>query len=269
MPPPGWKKPPGYGGYVRTSKQGRGRSQQPRARTAGPAMLPTNLANETGVNNGSGTAQDSDAQDEEDDQPDREPQALGQQADLISSRTRHGKRPAEHLAPESEIDASEGEDSDDQEPAPDDDSTEGEDEPDLTKNTRAARQRRGVARVLFDDDPLQDSPTHTRTSATNELMYLELSVTLSKTKGHVPPAWLQLVANWMQLRCVSGAAVLERGGRQQHLHLQIVLRIRIDPLDMDALRDELKTLVGWRRGDGSGTYCSAKTFGIGQARMHA
>ena len=48
-----------------------------------------------------------------------------------------------------------------------------------------------------------------------------------------------------------------------------VRRIRIDPLDVDALRDELKTLVGWRRGDGSGTYCAVKTFGIGQARTHA
>ena len=253
---------------MRTSKRGRGPDKH-RVRTAGPAMLPT-IPNETGVRNGSGTAQDSDAQDDEDEESDREPEALEQQADLISFRTRHGKRPAEPLAPESDIDASEGEDSDDQERASGDDSTEGEDEPNLTKNTQAARQRRKVARVLFDaDDPLQDSPTNTRTSPTNELMYLELSVTLSKTKGHVPPAWLALVANWMRLRCVSGAAALERGGRQQHLHLQIVLRIRIDPLDVDALRDELKTLVGWRRGDGSGTYCSAKTFGIGQARMHA
>ena len=34
---------------------------------------------------------------------------------------------------------------------------------------------------------------------------------------------------------------------------------------MNALRDELKTVVGWRRGDGSGVYCSVKEFAPGQS----
>ena len=34
--------------------------------------------------------------------------------------------------------------------------------------------------------------------------------------------------------------------------------------DIDALKLELKTLVGWQRGDGSGCYCSAKIFTPGQ-----
>ena len=83
---------------MRTSKRGRGPDKH-RVRTAGPAMLPT-CTNETGVRNGSGSAQDSHAQDDDDDESDGEPEALEEQADLVSSRTRHGKRPAEPLAPE-------------------------------------------------------------------------------------------------------------------------------------------------------------------------
>lgn len=97
-----------------------------------------------------------------------------------------------------------------------------------------------------------------------DLHVLELSVTLSKSKGHVNPAWLQLIKNWMEERTVAGAAALERGGKQQHLHVQIMLRMHIAEQDVDALKLELKTLVGWRRGDGSGCYCSAKLFGSGQ-----
>ena len=69
----------------------------------------------------------------------------------------------------------------------------------------------------------------------------------------------------MKLRCKAGAVAAERGGKAQHLHLQIILRMCIASMDIDALKLELKTLVGWQRGDGSGCYCSAKEFGVGQA----
>ena len=82
------------------------------------------------------------------------------------------------------------------------------------------------------------------------------------------PAWLQLVQNWMQERCVAGAASLERGGKQQLLHVQMMVRIKIDPRDAEKLREEIKTLVGWRRGDGSGTYCQVKEFKPGQVSQH-
>ena len=90
-------------------------------------------------------------------------------------------------------------------------------------------------------------------------------MTLSKSKGHVFPGWLKIIHDWMLLRCKAGAAALERGGKQQHLHLQIILRMHIHEQDMNALRDELKTVVGWRRGDGSGVYCSVKEFAPGQS----
>jgi len=142
-------------------------------------------------------------------------------------------------------------------------------------NTAAARARRAAAaRAIDDDDPLEDvrpQPT-SRTQQThipqaNEALPLvELSVTLSKHRGHVNPAWLTLVHDWMKLRCKAGAVAAERGGKAQHLHLQIILRMHIAEMDIDALKTELKTLVGWQRGDGSGTYCQAKQFGVGQAR---
>ena len=106
--------------------------------------------------------------------------------------------------------------------------------------------------------PVQASPVH------QDLHVLELSVTLSKSKGHINLAWLTLVHDWMKLRCEAGAVAQERGGKAQHLHLQIMLRMRIATMDLDALKLELKTLVGWQRGDGSGCYCSVKEFGIGE-----
>ena len=139
------------------------------------------------------------------------------------------------------------------------------------RNTAAARAQRALnTRVLEEDDPLEDVPARHATPTANgspvnqDLHLLDLSVTLSKSKGHINPAWLALVYNWMKLRCEAGAVAQERGGKAQHLHLQIMLRMRIASMDIEALKLELKTLVGWQRGDGSGCYCSAKEFGVGQ-----
>ena len=112
------------------------------------------------------------------------------------------------------------------------------------------------------DDPLLDRPQDTPPE--DDVNVLELSVTLAKTKTHINAAWFQLVKSWMQARCIAGACALERGGRQQLLHLQIMLRMRLNEHHLNALKDELKALVGWRRGDGSGTYCAVKQFGPGQ-----
>ena len=154
-----------------------------------------------------------------------------------------------------------------------------DDEAPIPLNSVAARARRAAAAHVVgsdDDDPLLDAPDVTAQPAAraaqgdnSNLHVLELSVTLSKSKGHVNPAWLQLIYNWMQQRTLAAAAALERGGKQQHLHLQIMLRMQIAEQDIEALKLELKTLVGWRRGDGSGCYCSAKLFGAGQARAAA
>ena len=96
-------------------------------------------------------------------------------------------------------------------------SSDDEDNVNVNINSHAVRQRRANGAIVEDDDPLQDSLPSSGVNMTSvdTMHVLELSITLSKRKGHVHPAWLQLVQNWMKERCVSGACALERGGRQQ------------------------------------------------------
>ena len=97
----------------------------------------------------------------------------------------------------------------------------------------------------------------------NGATVLELSLTMSKHKGHVPPVWARLLLAWMKKRdgCLAGAVSLERGGKQAFLHCQCILRMRIDPSQLEMLKAELKELMGWKRGDGSGMYCQLKEDG--------
>ena len=67
--------------------------------------------------------------------------------------------------------------------------------------------------------------------------------------------------------CLAGAIAMERGGKQQNLHCQGMLRMNIDPGEIEKLRQELKELLGWKRGDGSGLHCTVKEFGIGQVHL--
>ena len=62
---------------------------------------------------------------------------------------------------------------------------------------------------------------------------------------------------------------MERGGKQQFLHCQAVLRVRMNPSKMEALKVEIKQMVGWTRGDGSGTYIQLKEFGAAQVRFRS
>ena len=249
---------------MRHGRQKVGAGRRPRKRTAGPHMLPSNSTDTAAaIVLPAGESVEEGVADEA---AEAELDQAGSQPDLVSSRTRGSKRPAEVQREEgtaTESDDSEGEMPVDQAPASNDDTSSDDSDTPNINNTRAAAQRRNVARVLFEDRAVE-VPPRPRESDDEHCHVLELSVTLSKTKGHVHPAWLSMVAQWMQMRCVSGACALERGGRQQHLHLQIILRMRMDPADLESLKNELKALVGWRRGDGSGTYCSVKQFGVGQ-----
>ena len=100
---------------------------------------------------------------------------------------------------------------------------------------------------------------------------VELSLTLSKLKGHVNPAWATLLHQWMHARdaCLAGAVALERGGKQQNLHVQGILRMRMDPNDIEKLKNELKALIGWKRGDGSGTHMTLKQFVLAQVSEYS
>ena len=278
MPPLGWRKPPGSTGYARRAVTKR-KSKDPRS--AGPHMLPGRRVAFGNINLDVATAgSDSEAEPPEDDPPDEEDaQSEEENADnpegppskrlrLRKGAPAQAQEDDEISAPESDYDGM---------PALLDHLSDGEGGDggaQSQRNTAAARARRAPhARVDDDDDPLEDIPTPCRavpvqaSPVHQDLHVLELSVTLSKSKGHINLAWLTLVHDWMKLRCEAGAVAQERGGKAQHLHLQIMLRMRIATMDLDALKLELKTLVGWQRGDGSGCYCSVKEFGIGQARL--
>ena len=273
MPPRGWKKPPGSLAYARQRATTK-RKPKPSTRTAGPHMLPGR--GRAFGNLDIGTLSESEPELPEDDAVVEADAESAEENDDDQNgppsqrlRLRQG---APSQAEEGEDVSGAEADSDGGMPAMFDDGSDGEEhEAQSQPNTAAARARRARdARVLEEDDPLDDVPARPTPATTNgppvnqELHLLDLSVTLSKSKSHINPAWLTLVHEWMKLRCEAGAVAQERGGKAQHLHLQIMLRMRIASMDIEALKLELKTLVGWQRGDGSGCYCSAKEFGAGQ-----
>ena len=255
MPPRGWKKPPGYDGFRRASINGRGPAKKrPASRTAGAHMLrgarATALPNlAVDIDNAA-----SDGGSDVDDDDDVIANSEGDEG-VISSRLRLRKGAPPMVDEDADMSNASASDSGCQD-LPDlneEDSAGSEsDEPQQTVNSATARARRAAAAraVASDsDDEVRHAPAASAQPAARaaqavntNLHVLELSVTLSKSKGHVNPAWLQLIKNWMEKRTVSGAAALERGGKQQHLHLQIMLRMHIAEQDIDALKLELKTL---------------------------
>ena len=277
MPPPGWKKPPGYGGYKRASTNARGPAKKkPASRSAGVHML--GRARASVLPNLAADIDNAPSDDGSDVDDDDEVNANSESDEgVVSSRLRLRKGTTPMVGEDASM-LNAGASDSDFEGMPDlpqaDSTGSKDDEPEQSVNSATARARRAAAAradVSDSDDALQDTPAafaqpaaRAAQAVNTNLHVLELSVTLSKSKGHVNPAWLQLINNWMQERTVAGAAALERGGKQQHLHLQIMLRMHIAEQDVDALKLELKTLVGWRRGDGSECYYSIKLFGTGQ-----
>ena len=148
----------------------------------------------------------------------------------------------------------------------------------VTKKKNAARSSRVVqdddgeerartAQDAEDTDVVADIESAMGTSGLSDSeVEMELSLTMSKHKGHVPPAWATILHQWMQKspKCIAGCITLERGGKAQHLHCQGVLRVKMDPNFVEVLKLELKKLVGWQRGDGSGTYVQLKEFAPAQ-----
>ena len=250
MPPRGWKKPPGYDGFRRASINGRGPAKKrPASRTAGAHMLrgarATALPNlAVDIDNAA-----SDGGSDVDDDDDVIANSEGDEG-VISSRLRLRKGAPPMVDEDADMSNASASDADCQD-LPDlneEDSAGSEsDEPQQSVNSARSSCAAAARAVVSDsDDELRDVPAASAQPAARaaqavntNLHVLELSVTLSKSKGHVNPAWLQLIKNWMEERTVSGAAALERGGKQQHLHLQIMLRMHIAEQDIDALKLDL------------------------------
>ena len=97
---------------------------------------------------------------------------------------------------------------------------------------------------------------------------VELSITLSLAAGHVLPAWLDFFGSWMQANCVAGLAALERGKKEQHLHIQGAVRMRLrGPIDKkfcDKIKKQIKQVCGIAHGSGFRTLMDVKAFAPGQ-----
>ena len=143
MPPPGWRKPPGYAGYGRSSTRTRGPAN--RVRTAGPALTGANA--DVAIN--ADTAVEDAPEDAEHDhaegatQNDNDSQPV---ADLVSSRTRKRRQPAQTEGGEESDDTSGSENLDTDASVHSNDSDEAE-AAGLNHNSRTSRARHASCRA--------------------------------------------------------------------------------------------------------------------------
>ena len=231
MPPLGWRKPPGGAAYGKRPKSKKSVSRKQAAAkralaSAGPHLLKNMSTDEQSDADNEDTAPMVDAAVTSDVQTNGEDVLERGSARL---RLQKGAPPYAGLdsdapsEPDSEgFEAVEGDDSDDDE----------EREPvvvsPVNKSRTAARAARERVVQSEDEDVAEPLPQQTPPEDIAPLLSVfEISVTLSKQKGHVPSAWLLLLEQWMDQRCEGGCAVLERGGKQENLHLQIMLRMKI------------------------------------------
>ena len=97
-----------------------------------------------------------------------------------------------------------------------------------------------------------------------DLPLIEVSMSVSKLKLNVLPVWQKMIHRWIELNCEAGSVSLERGGRHEKLHCQVIMRLRWDPNQLDKLKAEMKEVLAVRRGDGSGCRIELHSFRDGQ-----
>ena len=107
--------------------------------------------------------------------------------------------------------------------------------------------KRKVGRPRKDLEPAPDITKE-------ELPEYDFSVTIAKGKVHVPPIWLQMMLEFFEHHGIKGSLSLERGGKQEMLHIQavITMRILIDDATLKRFKKMLKDALGVRHGDGCG-----------------
>ena len=65
-----------------------------------------------------------------------------------------------------------------------------------------------------EDLPVQQEPGHE----------VEFSITIEVKGRHVVPGWLGLYLNFVKAKCVAGFGALERGKKEEHLHIQAMMK---------------------------------------------
>ena len=113
--------------------------------------------------------------------------------------------------------------------------------------------------VRREDLPVQQEPGHE----------VEFSVTITCKGRHIVPGWIDLYLNFMKARCLAGFGGLERGKKEEHLHIQAMMRmIMTGPVNkklIDLIHNQIKAAIGIKRGDGSGCQVHVNAFAPGQS----
>ena len=115
----------------------------------------------------------------------------------------------------------------------------------------------GVPRVPHVPPPAVEEPGHD----------VEFSIIIEVKGSHVYPGWLDCYMSWLTARAKAGLGSLERGKKNEHLHIQAVARVRVrcvDKSQINQLRKEIKAAIGVRHNDGSGCQVAIKAFAPGQ-----
>jgi hypothetical protein len=87
------------------------------------------------------------------------------------------------------------------------------------------------------------------------------SLTVGKLKAHVLPVWLVIIYTFFLTYAVAGSFSLERGGKEDWLHVQAIIALHMmgDDSSIKRMKTALKLALGVRWGDGSGMLAKVPT----------
>ena len=120
--------------------------------------------------------------------------------------------------------------------------------------------------------PVRTKPRKQQTAAEERPVFdasyeeQELSVTIEKKGGHLPLVWFNSICDYLDEKANLYDCSTEVGPRAGHLHLQGVVTANclVDEPSLKKIKNEMKTAMNLRWGDGSGCLIHLKVFGPGQ-----
>ena len=156
----------------------------------------------------------------------------------------------------------------------------------LVHGTFAARQsanpppdaplQAAATEPALDEDALQAEPERPRAQVQgldaipedHNLVDVEFSIVIEAKGKNCIPGWLDMFKNFCVAQCSAGFGSLERGNKEQHLHVQAMCRIKmagaVNVKMINLVRNMIKAALGIRRGDVSGCSVYVKAFAPGQ-----
>ena len=94
-----------------------------------------------------------------------------------------------------------------------------------------------------------------------ELPGMDFSLTVVSAGQHCPPVWCRMIYEFCVAHGLRCAVALERGGKNEHLHVQAVVTFPAltDDATIEVIKKMLKAALGSRRGDGQKWYVPSLT----------